>query len=258
MTARPTSRCRWCCSSTAVRGAATTGATAPCHQWLANRGYAVLWVNYRGSTGFGKKFINAGNLRVGRQDARRPDRRGRLGGRATASTSSDKVAIMGGSYGGYATLVGLTFTPDVFACGVDIVGPSNLFTLLADDPALLGAVQPAVLQAHRRPDDRGRQALLKAALAADLRRPDPAAAADRPGRQRSARQAGRSRPDRRGDEGEEHPGDLRAVPRRRPRLRPAGEQHRLQRGRREFPARPASAAAPSRSATRSRARPSRC
>ena len=47
---------------------------------------------------------------------------------------------MGGSYGGYATLVGLTFTPDVFACGVDIVGPSNLVTLLRDDPAVLGAV----------------------------------------------------------------------------------------------------------------------
>ena len=51
----------------------------------------------------------------------------------------DKVAIMGGSYGGYATLVGLTFTPDVFACGVDIVGPSSLVTLLQHDPAVLGA-----------------------------------------------------------------------------------------------------------------------
>ena len=64
---------------TAGPGAATAGASTASHQWLANRGYAVLSVNFRGSTGFGKEFVNAGNKRVGRQDARRPDRRGRTG-----------------------------------------------------------------------------------------------------------------------------------------------------------------------------------
>ncbi|MEA1651311.1 prolyl oligopeptidase family serine peptidase [Nitrospirillum sp. BR 11164] len=103
------------------------------HQWLANRGYAVLSVNYRGSTGFGKNFITAGNLQWGRKmhddliDA--VDWAVKQG-----ITTKDKVAIMGGSYGGYATLAGLTFTPDAFACGVDIVGPSNLATLLKTIP----------------------------------------------------------------------------------------------------------------------------
>ena len=103
------------------------------HQWLANRGYAVLSVNYRGSTGFGKNFISAGDLQWGRKmhddliDA--VDWAVKQG-----VTTPDKVAIMGGSYGGYATLAGLTFTPEKFACGVDIVGPSNLFTLLKTIP----------------------------------------------------------------------------------------------------------------------------
>jgi dipeptidyl aminopeptidase/acylaminoacyl peptidase len=103
------------------------------HQWMANRGYAVLSVNFRGSTGFGKNFTNAGDLQWGRKmhddllDA--VDWAVKNG-----VTARDKVAIMGGSYGGYATLAGLTFTPEVFACGVDIVGPSNLFTLLQTIP----------------------------------------------------------------------------------------------------------------------------
>jgi dipeptidyl aminopeptidase/acylaminoacyl peptidase len=103
------------------------------HQWLANRGYAVLSVNYRGSTGFGKKFINAGDHEWARNmhndllDTVDWAIREKI-------TQPDKVAIYGGSYGGYATLVGLTFTPDKFACGVDIVGPSNLFTLLNSIP----------------------------------------------------------------------------------------------------------------------------
>jgi dipeptidyl aminopeptidase/acylaminoacyl peptidase len=103
------------------------------HQWLANRGYAVLSVNYRGSTGFGKNFISKGDLQWGRKmhddllDA--VDWAVKNG-----ITTRDKVAIMGGSYGGYATLAGMAFTPSTFACGVDIVGPSNLFTLLQTIP----------------------------------------------------------------------------------------------------------------------------
>ena len=104
------------------------------HQWLANRGYAVLSVNFRASTGFGKNFVNAGNREWG---AKMHD--DLLDAVAWAVkekiTTADKVAIYGGSYGGYATLAGLTFTPDTFACGVDIVGPSNLETLLASIPA---------------------------------------------------------------------------------------------------------------------------
>jgi dipeptidyl aminopeptidase/acylaminoacyl peptidase len=103
------------------------------HQWLANRGYAVLAVNYRGSTGFGKHYISAGDLEWG---AKMHDDLIDAVNWAVANkiTSADKVAIMGGSYGGYATLAGLTFTPDTFACGVDIVGPSNLATLLKTIP----------------------------------------------------------------------------------------------------------------------------
>lgn len=103
------------------------------HQWLANRGYAVLSVNFRGSTGFGKAFTNAGDLQWGR--AMHDDLIDAVEWAvAQGITESDKVAIMGGSYGGYATLAGLTMTPDVFACGVDIVGPSNLVTLLESIP----------------------------------------------------------------------------------------------------------------------------
>jgi dipeptidyl aminopeptidase/acylaminoacyl peptidase len=103
------------------------------HQWLASRGYATLSVNFRGSTGFGKGFVNASN---GEWAGKMHDDLIDAVQWAVAEkiTSADKVAIYGGSYGGYATLVGLTFTPDTFACGVDIVGPSNLQTLLATIP----------------------------------------------------------------------------------------------------------------------------
>ncbi len=105
----------------------------PAHQWLANRGYAVLSVNFRGSTGFGKRFVNAGNREWAAKmhddllDA--VDWALREG-----IALRDRVCILGGSYGGYAALVGLTFTPTAFACGVDVVGPSNLITLLNTVP----------------------------------------------------------------------------------------------------------------------------
>ena len=105
----------------------------PEHQWLANRGYAVLSVNFRGSTGLGKEFINAGNLEWGGK--MHDDLIDAVDWAIEQGVADkDKVAIMGGSYGGYATLVGMTFTPDRFACGVDIVGPSNLRTLLETIP----------------------------------------------------------------------------------------------------------------------------
>jgi dipeptidyl aminopeptidase/acylaminoacyl peptidase len=105
----------------------------PSHQWLANRGYAVLSVNFRGSTGFGKAFLNAADLEWGRK---MHDDLIDAVDWAIAEKIADRarVGIMGGSYGGYATLAGLAFTPEVFRCGVDIVGPSNLETLLATIP----------------------------------------------------------------------------------------------------------------------------
>ena len=103
------------------------------HQLLANRGYAVLSVNFRGSTGFGKEFVNAGDREwAGKMHDDLLDTVEWAVERRISDP--DRIAIMGGSYGGYATLVGLTFTPDVFACGVDIVGPSNLNTLLDTVP----------------------------------------------------------------------------------------------------------------------------
>ncbi|MDR2645985.1 MAG: prolyl oligopeptidase family serine peptidase [Holosporaceae bacterium] len=101
-------------------------------QLLANRGYSVLQINYRGSTGFGKKFINIadGNLDKIRNDI--------IDGVnwAIANKIADKnhVAIMGGSFGGYSVLAGLAFNPDVFCCGVDVVGPANLLTFIEAIP----------------------------------------------------------------------------------------------------------------------------
>jgi len=103
------------------------------HQWLTNRGYAVLSVNFRGSTGLGKDFVNAANHEwAGKMHDDLID----AVNWAVSQKIADprKIAIFGGSYGGYSTLVGLTFTPEVFACGVDIVGPSNLVTLMENIP----------------------------------------------------------------------------------------------------------------------------
>jgi dipeptidyl aminopeptidase/acylaminoacyl peptidase len=106
----------------------------PIPQWLANRGYAVLRVNFRGSSGFGKAHLNAG---IGEWSGKMHDDLIDAVDWAVSEgiTHEDSVAIAGASYGGYATLVGVTFTPDRFACGVDIVGPSNLVTVLESFPA---------------------------------------------------------------------------------------------------------------------------
>ncbi len=102
-------------------------------QWLANRGYACLQVNFRGSTGYGKDFLNAGNKEwgAGMHDDLVDAVRWAVD---EGIADGERVAIYGGSYGGYAALVGATFTPDLFRCAVDIVGPSNLITLINSIP----------------------------------------------------------------------------------------------------------------------------
>ncbi len=102
-------------------------------QWLANRGYACVQVNYRGSTGYGKAFLNAGDRQWGaamHDDLL--DAVDHLVG--TGTIDPGRVGIYGGSYGGYAALVGAAFTPHVFRCAVDMVGPSNLRTLIESVP----------------------------------------------------------------------------------------------------------------------------
>ena len=102
-------------------------------QWLANRGYICLQVNFRGSTGYGKEFVNLGDREWGgrmHDDLVDAVRWAVDEGIADAA----RVAIYGGSYGGYAALVGATFTPDLFCCAVDIVGPSNLLTFIKTVP----------------------------------------------------------------------------------------------------------------------------
>ncbi|MGE3318680.1 MAG: prolyl oligopeptidase family serine peptidase [Candidatus Berkiella sp.] len=112
----------------------------PIHQWLSNRGYAVLSINYRASTGFGKKHAMAGNGEWGRkiQDDLLDGVKWAID---QGITTKDQVAIMGRSFGGYATLMALTQTPEVFCCGIDIVGPSNLETMAAHFPPYWKAMQ---------------------------------------------------------------------------------------------------------------------
>jgi len=102
-------------------------------QWLANRGYLCMQVNYRGSTGYGKKFLNAGDKEWG---GKMHDDIVDAVQWAVSKGYADpkRIAIFGGSYGGYAALVGATFTPDLFRCAVDIVGPSNLITFIHSIP----------------------------------------------------------------------------------------------------------------------------
>jgi dipeptidyl aminopeptidase/acylaminoacyl peptidase len=121
----------------------------------------VLQVNFRSSTGFGKDFLNAGNkqwsgaMHNDLLDAKK-------WAVENGITTADKVAIMGGSYGGYATLVGLTFTPDEFSCGVDIVGPSNLVTLLESIPPYWESFRKVFAQAIGDPETEEGRSLLKA------------------------------------------------------------------------------------------------
>ncbi len=121
----------------------------PMAQWMANRGYLCLQVNFRGSTGYGKAFINAGDREWGAK--MQDDLTDAVSYAVTQGWADpEKVAIFGGSYGGYAALVGATFTPEVYCCAVDIVGPSNLKTLIETIPPYWA---PMIAQFHRRVGD---------------------------------------------------------------------------------------------------------
>jgi dipeptidyl aminopeptidase/acylaminoacyl peptidase len=114
-------------------GARHTWGYDPTTQWLANRGYLVLEINYRGSGGYGKDFLNASEREwAGRMHTDLIE--GATYAVEQGWADPNRIAIFGGSYGGYAALVGATFTPDFFRCAVDIVGPSNLITLLETVP----------------------------------------------------------------------------------------------------------------------------
>lgn len=131
-------------------------------QFLADRGYAVLQPNFRASGGYGKSFLNAGDKQWGKlmQDDITWGAKYLI---SNEIADPDKIAIMGGSYGGYATLAGLAFTPDVFACGIDIVGPSNLFTLLDSIPPYWEAGRKWLYEMTGDPDTEEGKKLLKEA-----------------------------------------------------------------------------------------------
>lgn len=120
-------------------------------QWLANRGYVCLQVNFRGSTGYGKDFVNAANKEWG----------GKMQNDLVDGVNwaveqgiadPKKLAIYGGSYGGYASLVGATFTPDLFCCAVDIVGPSNLLTWINSIPPYWSAMKSLLYERIGNPE----------------------------------------------------------------------------------------------------------
>jgi dipeptidyl aminopeptidase/acylaminoacyl peptidase len=123
-------------------------------QWLANRGYLAVQVNFRGSTGYGKDFVNAGDRAWGAEMQNDiSDAVAHVISRGWADPA--RVAIYGGSYGGYAALAGAAFTPDLYRCAVDIVGPSNLITLIESVPPYWA---PMIAMFHQRVGDPAKDA----------------------------------------------------------------------------------------------------
>jgi dipeptidyl aminopeptidase/acylaminoacyl peptidase len=121
----------------------------PLAQWLANRGYLCVQVNFRGSTGYGKAFLNSGDREWGgKMQDDLSDAIAHVISHGWADPA--KIAIMGASYGGYAALAGAAFTPDLYRCAVDVVGPSNLITLIETIPPYWA---PMLAQFHRRVGD---------------------------------------------------------------------------------------------------------
>jgi dipeptidyl aminopeptidase/acylaminoacyl peptidase len=131
------------------------------HQWLANRGYAALSVNFRASQGFGKAFVNAGNGEWGGKisddllDAVNWAIRNKI-------ADPKRIAIMGASFGGYSTLIGMTRDSDIYACGFDIVGISDLESFVTTMPPYWETFRPLVLQGAGDPGTEEGRALLRA------------------------------------------------------------------------------------------------
>jgi acetyl esterase/lipase len=203
-------------------------------QFLANRGYAVLQVNYRGSTEFGRDFLLAGTREFGRKmhDDLIDGVRWAV---ARGIADEKRVAIMGGSYGGYATLSGLAFTPDVFAAGVDRVGIADMVSLIEDWPRYWRTGDMGFWSRFfgdpRKPEERA--ALAERSPLACRR--DPRAAPGHPGRQRRARTARPFRPHRRGPARAQSRRRVHPVRRRRPRHQSHAEPGELHPRRRAFP-----------------------
>lgn len=128
----------------------------PWHQWLANRGYAVLSVNFRASTGFGKAFVNAGNLEWGGKIIE--DQHDAIRWAIDAGIADpQRMAIMGISFGGYSVLAGMAFAPQLFACGVDLVGVANLITWMESIPDYWKPLLPMLISRVGDPhSDQGR------------------------------------------------------------------------------------------------------
>ena len=131
-------------------------------QLFANRGYAVLQPNFRGSTGFGKAFLDAGNGEWGTGAMQHDLTDGAAWLIAQGIADPARIGILGGSYGGYATLAGLAFTPDLYAAGVDIVGPSNIETLMASIPPYWEAFRAVLYQRVADPETEEGMAVIKA------------------------------------------------------------------------------------------------
>ena len=166
-------------------------------QFLANRGYAALLPNFRGSTGYGKKFLDAGNNQWG--DKMQDDITWGVKHLVAQGVADPKrIGIMGGSYGGYATLAGVAFTPDVYAAAVSIVGPSSLITLLESIPPYWEGFRKVFTERMGDPATAEGKARLDRQSPLNSAGQDQNAVACDTGRERSARQEGRVRSDRGG------------------------------------------------------------
>lgn len=130
------------------------------HQWPANRGYAVLSINFRASTEFGKSFVNSGNLEWGGKII--GDQQDAVQWAVNAGIADPShLAVFGISFGGYSALAGLTFTPELFACGIDLVGPANLVTLIQTLPPNWEAIRRLYTERVGDPESKEGRTLLK-------------------------------------------------------------------------------------------------
>ena len=184
----------------------------PTHQWLANRGYAVLSINYRGSTGFGKAFVTAADREWGGK--MHDDLIAGVDWAVARGIADPKrVGFYGGSYGGYAALTAATKTPEVFACIVDIYGIANLMTFMAAIPPYWGPIVQRLEEPPRRSGHRRRSGVSPRALAPDAHRSRLPADPDRPGSRGRARDPRRIRADGGGAAAPQRAGDVRRLSR---------------------------------------------